>query len=122
MPALETALGPGVPAALARTADRLREDADHLDAEAAAAVESLGEGPWEVAALAAVPRAVRTRLWRVLVVAAGAPAGQVAFSHVEACDALLTRWHGQGPISVPGPVSVARSGGRVSITRRPPLQ
>jgi tRNA(Ile)-lysidine synthase len=122
MPALEAALGPGVPAALARTADRLREDADHLDGEASAAAEALGEGPWDVAALAAVPRAVRTRLWRMLVVAAGAPAGQVAFSHVEACDALLTRWHGQGPISIPGPVAVTRSGGRVSITRRPPVQ
>ena len=115
MPALEAALGPGVAAALARTADRLREDADQLDAEAAAAAQALGEGPWAVADLEAVPRAVRTRLWRLLVLAAGAPAGQVAFSHVEACDALLTRWHGQGPISVPGPVSVTRSGGRVSI-------
>lgn len=115
MPVLEAALGPGVAAALARTADRLREDADQLDAEAAAAAQGLGEGPWAVADLEAVPRAVRTRLWRLLVLAAGAPAGQVAFSHVEACDGLLTRWHGQGPISVPGPVSVSRSGGRVSI-------
>lgn len=116
MPALEAALGPGVAAALARTADRLREDADHLDGQAVAAAEALGEGPWAVADLEAVPRAVRTRLWRLLLLAAGAPAGQVAFSHVEACDALLTRWHGQGPINVPGPVSVTRSGGRVSIT------
>ncbi len=122
MPALEAALGPGVAAALARTADRLREDADQLDAEAAAAAEALGEGPWAVADLEAVPRAVRTRLWRLLVLAAGAPAGQVAFSHVEACDALLTRWHGQGPISVPGPVGVTRSGGRVSITASSPVE
>lgn len=122
MPALEAALGPGVAAALARTADRLREDADQLDAEAAAEAEALGEGPWAVTDLEAVPRAVRTRLWRLLILAAGAPAGQVAFSHVEACDALLTRWHGQGPISVPGPVSVTRSGGRVSITESSPVE
>jgi tRNA(Ile)-lysidine synthase len=118
LPALEAALGPGVAAALARTADRLREDADHLDALAGAAVESLGEGPFAVADLEAVPRAVRTRAWRLLLICAGAPAGQLAFSHVEACDALLTRWHGQGPISVPGPVAVTRSGGRVSIAAR----
>ncbi|MDF2090818.1 tRNA lysidine(34) synthetase TilS [Knoellia sp. 3-2P3] len=118
MPALEAALGPGVAAALARTADRLREDADHLDALAGAAATALGEGPFAVSDLHAVPRAVRTRAWRLLLVAAGAPAGQLAFSHVEACDALLTRWHGQGPISVPGPVAVTRSGGRVSIAAR----
>jgi tRNA(Ile)-lysidine synthase len=118
MPALESALGPGVAAALARTADRLREDADHLDALAGAAAQALGEGPFAVSELEAVPRAVRTRAWRLLLIAAGAPAGQLAFSHVEACDALLTRWHGQGPISVPGPVAVTRSGGRVSIDAR----
>ena len=42
---LERDLGPGVAAALARTADQLREDADHLDALAEAAVASLGAGP-----------------------------------------------------------------------------
>ena len=35
--ALERGLGPGVAAALARTADLLRDDADHLDDLAAAA-------------------------------------------------------------------------------------
>ena len=76
LPALEAALGPGVAAALARTADRLREDADHLDAEAAAAAEALGEGPIAAADLLALPRAVRTRLWRLLVIAAARPRGR----------------------------------------------
>ncbi|MDR2454211.1 MAG: tRNA lysidine(34) synthetase TilS, partial [Bifidobacteriaceae bacterium] len=35
MPALIETLGPGVPGALARTADRLRQDAEYLDAQAA---------------------------------------------------------------------------------------
>ena len=112
---LEQALGPGVAGALARTADQLREDADHLDGDAARRAASLGEGPHEVAALLEVPRPVRTRLWRLLLVAAGAPAGSLSFAHIEACDALLTRWHGQGPTSVPGDLRVSRSGGRVSI-------
>ena len=112
---LEGDLGPGVAAALARTADLLREDADHLEDLADAAMVTLGAGPWPAEDLAALPRAVRTRVWRRLAIAAGAPAGQVSTRHTEACDALLTRWHGQGPVSLPGPLQATRSGGRVSI-------
>ena len=122
LPFVERDLGPGVAAALARTADQLREDADHLDGLAEAAVASLGADPWAVADLAALPRAVRTRVWRRLVVAAGAPAGQVSTRHTEACDALLTHWHGQGPVSLPGPLAATRSGGRVSIAAPPRVE
>ena len=70
---LERDLGPGVAAALARTASLLRDDADHLDDLADAAVAALGPQPWPVEALTGIPRAVRTRVWRRLLVAAGAP-------------------------------------------------
>ncbi|HMM96986.1 tRNA lysidine(34) synthetase TilS [Phycicoccus sp.] len=113
--ALENDLGPGLAAALARSADQLREDADLLDALAADAVVILGEGPWTAEALAALPRPVRTRAWRRLLVAAGAPAGQVSRRHTDACDRLLTHWRGQGPVHAPGGLRVQRSGGRVSI-------
>jgi tRNA(Ile)-lysidine synthase len=119
---LERDLGPGVSAALARSADQLREDADLLDALADAAVAELGAGPWEVPALAALARPVRSRVWRRLLLAAGAPAGQLGSRHTEACDALLTRWHGQGPVSAPGPLLVTRSGGRVSIAAPAPVE
>ena len=119
---LERDLGPGVAAALARTADQLREDADHLDQLADGAVASLGTGPWAVEALAQLPRAVRTRVWRRLLVAHGAPAGQVSTRHTEACDALLSDWHGQGPVSAPGPLHVTRHGGRVSIAAPAPVE
>nr|WP_202881450.1 tRNA lysidine(34) synthetase TilS [Pedococcus badiiscoriae] len=118
---LERDLGPGVAAALARTADQLREDADHLDDLAEAALATLLDLHPEpgfsvgVEDLLDLPQPVRTRVWRRLVVAAGAPAGQVSTRHTEACDALLTRWHGQGPVSLPGPLEATRSGGRVSI-------
>ncbi|HEV7194348.1 MAG TPA: tRNA lysidine(34) synthetase TilS [Pedococcus sp.] len=119
---LERDLGPGVSAALARSADQLREDADHLDSLSRQAVAALGPGPWEVGQLAALPRAVRTRVWRLLTVAAGAPAGQVSTRHTEACDALLTGWHGQGPVSLPGPLLARRAGGRVSIGAPDPVE
>jgi tRNA(Ile)-lysidine synthase len=112
---LERDLGPGVTAALARTASQLRDDADHLDGQADAAVADLGPQPWAVEALAGIPRAVRTRTWRRLLVAAGAPAGRVGTRHTDACDRLLTAWHGQGPVHAPGDLLVARSGGRVTI-------
>jgi tRNA(Ile)-lysidine synthase len=112
---LERDLGPGVTAALARTASLLRDDADHLDGEAAAAVAALGPQPWPVEALTGIPRAVRTRVWRRLLLASGAPAGQVGIRHTDACDRLLTGWHGQGPVHAPGDLRVARSDGRVTI-------
>ncbi len=112
---LEADLGPGLGTALARSADLLREDADHLDALADEAAATLGPGPWTPDALVALPRAVRTRVWRRLLVAAGAPAGQVSSRHVDACDRLLTHWRGQGAVHVPGDLRVQRADGRVSI-------
>ena len=112
---LEADLGPGVVAALGRSADQLREDADHLDALADEAVAGLGAGPWAVEELASLPRAVRTRVWRRLLIAAGAPSGQVSTRHTDACDALVTRWRGQGPVHVPGDLRANRVGARLSI-------
>lgn len=116
IPTMEEVLGPGLAAALARTADQLRADADYLDALAGKALADLGPGPWEVATLGAIPPALRLRVWRRLLVAAGAPAGQVSARHVAACDALVTAWRGQGPVSAPGPTSVSRRGSQVSVT------
>ena len=118
---LERDLGPGVAAALARTASLLRDDADHLEALAGAAVAMLGPQPWPVGGLTGIPRAVRTRVWRRLLIAAGAPAGQVGTRHTDACDRLLTAWHGQGPVHAPGGLRVARSAGLVTIDPADPV-
>ena len=53
--------------------------------------------PWAVEALTGIPRAVRTRVWRRLLVAAGAPAGRVGARHTDACDRLLTGVARSGP-------------------------
>ncbi len=118
---LERDLGPGVTAALARTASLLRDDADHLDALADAAVTTLGAQPWAVEELTGIPHAVRTRVWRRLLIGAGAPGGQVGARHTDACDRLLTAWHGQGPVHAPGDLRVARSGGLVTIAPADPV-
>ncbi|MEO7270139.1 MAG: tRNA lysidine(34) synthetase TilS [Knoellia sp.] len=114
---LEADLGPGVVAALGRSADQLREDADFLDSLADEAATKLGPGPWEVTELTALPRAVRSRVWRRLLIAAGAPAGQVSTRHTQACDALLTDWRGQGPVHVPGDLRVTRKDDQVLAAR-----
>ena len=62
LPALEAALGPGVAAALARSAGQLREDADALDALAAAVPD---ESRADVDALAALAPAVRARVLKI---------------------------------------------------------
>lgn len=126
---LERDLGPGIASALARSAAQLREDADHLDRLADAALSSVlagadpgsvlaGVGPplvLAVDALLLLPRPVRTRVWRRALILAGAPAGQVSTRHTEACDALIARWHGQGPADVPGALRVTRTGTSISI-------
>jgi len=115
LPILEGQLGPGTVAALARSADLLREDADALDDLAALAHGGMGPGPVEVSVLLALPRAVRTRVWRLIAIEAGCPPGALFATHVDALDTLVTRWRGQGPIDLPGLVRGGRSGGRVSV-------
>ena len=119
---LEEQLGPGVVAGLARSASLLREDADHLDGLAAAEVDALGGGPWPVEVLAAIPVAVRSRVWRRVLLGAGVPAGSLSSRHVDACDRLLTHWRGQGPVHVPGGLLVRRRGDRVRIDPRPRVE
>ncbi|GLI27855.1 tRNA(Ile)-lysidine synthase [Agromyces rhizosphaerae] len=118
MPVLEHALGPGVAEALARTAEQLREDeaafAEQIDefieeicepAEAGIAVS--------VAALAANPAALRQRIIRHVV----ASEFGTALSRVQTLEVarLVTDWHGQGPIDLPG-CRAARMGARLEFT------
>jgi tRNA(Ile)-lysidine synthase len=39
----------------------------------------------------------------------------VGSRHTDACDRLLTAWHGQGAVHAPGDLRVGRSGAVVSI-------
>ena len=120
LPLLEAELGPGTVAALARSADLLRVDADTLDDLAVVARAELGPGQIDATVLLTLPRAIRTRVWRLLALEAGCPPGALLATHVEALDTLVTSWRGQGPIDLPGHVQGSRTGGRVFVagTRR----
>jgi tRNA(Ile)-lysidine synthase len=132
LPVLEAELGRGSVAALARSADLLREDADALDDLAAQAHYELSElgqlrpgqpgqrGQVDATLLLKLPRAIRTRVWRLLAIEAGCPPGALIASHIESLDTLVTDWRGQGPIDLPGHVQGSRADGRVFVaaTRR----
>ncbi|WP_129841667.1 tRNA lysidine(34) synthetase TilS [Streptomyces sp. RFCAC02] len=117
LPVLEKALGRGVVEALARTAQLSRDDADALDTWAREAERSVTrpDGTLDVAALHALPPAVRRRVLRSAAIAAGAPAGSLFARHIEETDRLITAWHGQRPLNLPGRVEASRQGGRLVL-------
>ena len=120
LPVLEDELGPGVTDALARTADQLRADMDLLDAYADAALDDV------------VGRATasRSRRWPALRApdphpgAAGwprsppaRPPGETFHQHVLAVDALVTDWHGQKWVDLPGHLRAVRRDGVLRFER-----
>ncbi|HUC59263.1 MAG TPA: tRNA lysidine(34) synthetase TilS [Streptosporangiaceae bacterium] len=118
LPLMEELIGPGVTESLARTADRLRADADLLDsvaAEHAARLLRSGEA-LAVGDLAGLPEAIRTRLLRLAALGAGVPAGSLSSVHIAGLEALVTNWHGQRGVDLPGAVRCERRYGRLHFT------
>ena len=111
LPALVEDLGAGVVLGLARSAANLREDNAALDLWAAQAHTD------DVAALAALPKAVLVRVIRSLSLAAGCPPAALTREHLLAVAALIEDWRGQGPIHLPGGVRAARESGRLVLHR-----
>ena len=119
LPALERALGPGIAAALARTATQLRQDADALDewaARAHAGAAATGTDGLDIDALGQLPPAVRARVLRRAALAAGCPATDLTAAHVGELDRLVTHWRGQGPLHLPGGVRASRHCATLSLT------
>jgi len=109
LPLLEAELGPGVAVSLARTADLVRADMEYLDSLAADALAALPR--LEVAALAELAPAIRTRVLRLAALAAGSPASELFHEHVAGIDRLVTDWHGQVGIDLPGHLRAVRRDG-----------
>lgn len=113
LPLLEAELGPGVAVSLARTADLLRADMEYLDSLAADALAALPR--LEVAALAALATPIRTRVLRLAALAAGSPASELFHEHVAGIDRLVTDWHGQVGIDLPGHLRAVRRDGMLGF-------
>jgi tRNA(Ile)-lysidine synthase len=124
MPLLEQQLGPGVAEALARTAEQLKQDSAVLDALTADMMPTVftpllgeGSGPTratlEVAELERVPQAI---LGRVIRKAALEVFGSsLSAVHTNSIARLITDWHGQGEVHVPG-IRVERQGAQLVLT------
>ncbi|MDY7542424.1 tRNA lysidine(34) synthetase TilS [Cryobacterium sp. 5B3] len=129
LPVLERELGPGVAEALARTADLLREDEEALRERTLELAEACFEAVTDgirvpVAALGAQPAALRNRLIRLAAARAAVPRapGTGAFVVLAlpreatlAVGRLVTDWHGQAPLDLPG-VRVVRHDGWLVFT------
>ena len=114
---LSSTLGPAVVSNLARTASLVAADNAALDALAAtflaaSSFRAASSPPGLAAAdLAALMPAVRTRVLREWTRSLGAPGSALSHRHIAALDALITDWHGQGPVALPGGILVGRQNG-----------
>ena len=109
MPVLESELGPGVAAALARTAEQLRPDMETLDglAEDLLAQARDPDG-LVVARLDRQPDALVGRVLRLAALDAGAPGSELFHVHVRALGDLL-RGSLRGEVQLPGHLTAYRA-------------
>ncbi len=107
---LSDALGPGLPEALARTAELCRADADLLDALAARLLlaASCPDQTLAVEPLVTADRALRDRALLTWLRREGV--ADVTAGHVRAVAELVTDWRGQQGVDVPGARIVRRDG------------
>lgn len=116
LPTLEAELGPGIAEALARTAALARDDADLLDALAAEA--DPGTARLACGLLVEQPPALRRRLIGRWLRLEHGLAGLSA-EHLYAVEALVTDWHGQMGVDLPGAVRVRRAAGWLEVVSPP---
>ena len=116
LPTLEENLGPGITEALVRTADLLRDDADALDSFANEFFAQVDPKNLDINDLERLPKAIRSRVLRLAIYQAGAPSGSLTAEHIEAAEALISNWHGQKEVSLPGNVKLLRNSGRIVLS------
>ena len=121
LPLLERDLDAGVIEALARTAEIAREDAEALDRmvdEVAEDLTDLADGGCSltVAGLVANPPAIRHRLIRLI--ARSQFGASISRAQTLEVARLVTEWHGQGPVHLPG-IRVERAAGSIVFTAAP---
>ena len=142
LPVLERTLGPGVVEALGRSADQLRDDADLLDGLAAELLErsrevAAADNPdhpphpdpaaqagdaehvLDAGVLERAHPALRRRALRLAALAVGCPPSDTSTRHVDALDALVVSWSGQGPAHLPGGARARRACGRLFLRAAP---
>jgi tRNA(Ile)-lysidine synthase len=124
LPVLEDTLGPGVVEALGRSADQLRDDADLLDTLAAELLERAhvpGDAGLvlDAGVLERAHPALRRRVLRLAALAIGCRPTDTTARHVDALDALVVSWSGQGSVHLPGGARARRACGSLFLRAAP---
>lgn len=119
LPLLEDILGGGVVAALGRTAAMLQQDemalteaADRLRTALAQITEG---GGLDCSLLGQLASGMRTRVLK-LWLERNHGRGNLTSAHVNAVDELITSYHGQGPVYLPGGATVERARETILMT------
>ncbi len=118
---LAASLGPATTANLARTARLVAADTAVLDDLAGQALPTATghEGDLDATVLAALPAAIRGRVLHAWARSLGCPGSALGLVHIDALDALVLRWRGQGPVHLPGGILVVRRAGRLQAQSDP---
>lgn len=115
LPLLDDVLGGGTSAALARTAALLRDDLDALDT-LAAQWQTDHHATGEIlpaVGLAELPPALRQRVLRLWLIGRSVP--ELGSVHLAEVGRMITDWHGQGPLDLPGGFSLSRTSGTLTL-------
>lgn len=124
MTSLEIDLGPGLAGNLARSAKLSADDADALDAWANGEFERIAQCDAasctaDATSLVELPRAVRTRLIRLMHQSLVGVCEDLTFDHIQQVESMVSRWKGQGPARLPGDVVAHIDYGRLSLRIQP---
>jgi len=107
MPKLIEVLGESVIESLDRTSDLLKEDNEALESIAFKNYRDLNK-ELNVEELIKFPAAIRKRIIKIAALESGVIPGPFSFEHIEAIDALVTKWRGQGNVDLPGFIQASR--------------
>ena len=114
MPKIVEVLGESAISSLDKTSQLLRLDNQALEDLAQQFLESQKDvktNGLEISELEKLPEAIRTRVLRIFAIASGVHPGPFSFEHIEAIDALVKNWHGQGNVDLPGFIQATRVNG-----------
>lgn len=119
LPMLEQELGPGVAAALVRTADQVRRDGQALDVLAGQEMEQYdARHGLDVAPLSRLDPAIRTRVLRLAALEAGCPPGELFAVHIDALERQVANTtHLPKSIQLPGHITAIRAGATLRFIR-----
>lgn len=107
LPKLIEVLGDSAIESLDKTSELLKEDNEALEIIAQENYERLNK-ELKVKELEELPSAIRKRIIKIAALEAGVIPGPFSFEHIEAVDALVTNWRGQGNVDLPGFIQASR--------------